>query len=163
MGRFFTHYWSYDRNDLEGYVAAGAMMDHTPGSLFVRRGVKAGDFVYVFSVKRGVLYLLGKLQVGEIVFSTHEAEKRLQQDNLWEGPEHLIASCCTPAQLIDVPIQVVEKLQFETASGQTTLKFVEPGELDPQTIRGVRELTYDSALELDRLLPAMEPLSVGKT
>lgn len=147
---------------MEEYAASGAMMDHTPGAKFLRRGVKAGDFVNVFSVKRGILYLLGKLQVGKIVFSTREAEKLLQQEALWEGPEHLIASRCTPVLLIEVPIKITKDLRFETASGQTALKFVEPGKLDRQTLREVRELTYDSALELDKLLPKMEPLFVGK-
>jgi hypothetical protein len=161
MHRYFSHYWSFDDNDLPKADSTETPLDHTVGSQFTQRGVEVGDFVYILSVKRGVLYLFGKLQVGEFLFSDEEAGKRLRYEP-WSGPEHLIAEFCTPVQVIEVPDEVVERLRFETATGRVSLRFTDSGKLDRQTARGVRQLTYESALELDKLLPAMEPFSPSK-
>jgi hypothetical protein len=149
--KFFTHYWSLDQNDIEGAVSTPTPLDHT----------EVGDIVYVISVKRGTFYLIGKLSVGEILDSDAEAEDRLRYKP-WSGPEHLIASHCTLVQCVPLPIKVVERLMFESKSGGPYLKFVSPGVLDRQTVRGVRRLNPDSASELDRFLPKMEPFSPKK-
>jgi hypothetical protein len=159
--KFFTHYWSLDQNDIEGAVSTPTPLDHTVGSQFRQREVGVGDIVYVISVKRGTFYLIGKLSVGEILSSDKEAKDRLRYKP-WSGPEHLIASRCTPVQLVPLPVKVVERLRFESTSGSLYPKFVSRGVLDRQTVRGVRRLYPDSAAELDRFLPKMEPFSPKK-
>jgi hypothetical protein len=154
MTRYFTHCWSHDKNHAEMH-GEDIPMGHTPGSQFTIRGVKVGDMVYVVSNKRGILYVVGKMEVGEILFSDGAAKKRLGYEP-WPGQEHLIAIRCTPTECIKVPLKIVKALRFETASGEVGLKFIEPGVLDRQTVRRVRELTYESSLELDKLLPKME-------
>jgi hypothetical protein len=161
MTRYFSHYWCYDRHDLQGAASGCTPLDHTAGSLFTPRGVRVGDLVYAVTVKRGVFFLIGKLQVGEIVFSDRQAEARLRYEP-WPGPEHLIASSCTPVQLVQLPLAIVSSLRFERGRGEVALKFVVPGVLDRQTVRGVRRLTYESAVALDEFLPQMEPFSANK-
>src|SRR5438046_7302231 len=119
------------------------LLCHTPAYHISIRGVKVIDMVYVVRIKRGILYVIGNMQVGEILFSDRAAKKRLRYEP-WSGQEHLVAIRCTPTDCIKVPLKIVKALRFETASGEVGLKFIEPGILDRQTVRRLRELTYES-------------------
>jgi hypothetical protein len=157
MQNCFTHYWRGDtcnfhvEKRLEGYL-----LDHVAGSMFVPRGVTVGDRIYAVSTLRGELYLIARMDVGEIVFSDSEARKLLNYEP-WPGREHLIAAENTGTPMIFdrvVPVSLVRELRFETPNGPQPAKFAGPGQLDRQTLRGVRQLTPTSALLLDELLVA---------
>jgi hypothetical protein len=121
--------------------------------------------VYVVTVLKGKLYLLAKLKVAKVC-DWGEAASDLGHTNLWRGEDehrrksdHLIASEATPMDFDRVvPLEVTQRLRFESGSGSQPLQFQAPGCLDQQTLRGVRELTPQSALELDQLLPPLEPI-----
>ncbi len=162
MSRYFTHYWQNStwQNSQES-GAEGDLLSHTAGNLFAKRGVEVGDTVYVITVKGGTLYLCGKMISGKIV-DAHKAAKYfgLHAEDLWEASDHIVASAATPKRFdLSVPLTVTAGLRFVSGKKSTILKFVARGQLDQQTLRGVRELEPSSALELDALLQPMEPVS----
>jgi len=150
----FTHYWEGSTCDNE--MALGhenEPLEHTAGAIFKKRGVVPGDKVYVVNVLQGVLFLIGRFEVGKIV-SMPEARKILGED-IWDAPEHLIAKpgTATPAHFErDVPLETTQKLLFHGANGFQPLKFVGEDMLDRQTLRGVRRLTEPSAHLFEELL-----------
>jgi hypothetical protein len=151
----FTQYWKGNTCDemfADGHE--GQSLDHTAGKLFTQRGVGVGDKVYVANVLKGVLILIGRLEVAKIV-SKSEAERLLDYD-AWDAPEHLIAKPGSPTPMRfkrDVPLEITKQLLFNGAKGFVSLKFVSEDLLDAQTLRGVRRLTEASAQLLDGLLP----------
>jgi hypothetical protein len=128
MSRYFTHYWQNSTwRDLQAR-GDGESLKHIAGNLFKKRGVDVGDVVYVVTVLRGTLFLCGKLGVGKIC-DVYQAAKDLT---------------------------VTANLRFVQPKGFAGLKFVLPGYLNQQTMRGVRQLEPSSAAELDSILPAMQ-------
>jgi hypothetical protein len=158
MRRFFTHYWNWEQyqNSIEGKpYAEGTPLDYTAGSQFSKRGIKPGDIVYVLSGMQEKLYLIGKMEVREILYSEDEARSRIGYVP-WSAPEHLIARICTPIRLdCRVPVNLVKGLRFISSSGNFRPKFDKKGVLDRQTFRNIRELEPKSAEKLDKLLPQM--------
>lgn len=158
MSRYFTHYWQNSTwRDIEAR-GEGDTLEHIAGNMFKKRGVDIGDMVYVVTVLNGRLFLCGKLKVGKIC-NVNEAAKDLdcEPQDLWEASEHIIASEATPMRFDrSVPLDITANLRFVQPKGLDGLKFVTPGYLDQQTIRGVRQLEPSSATELDSLLPAMQ-------
>lgn len=165
MTRYFTHYWNWEqfqRSLEEAEAASVTWLDHTAGALFTKRGVKKGDFVYAVSVKEGQLFLIGKMEVGEMVFSDEKAQSLIGYEP-WSAPEHLIARVCTRVQPgLEVPADMVERLRFVSASGNVHPKFVAPSVLDRQAFRNIRELEPESAADLDTLLPEMTEWSLDR-
>lgn len=151
----FTHYWegkTCQRMFEDG--SDGRALDHTAGNLFTQRGVIVGDRVYVVNVVKGILKLIGRLEVGKIV-SMAEAEKLMGYE-VWDAPEHLVAKkgTATPMRFKrEVPLNITKELLFEGTKSYEPLKFVSEGILDRQTLRGVRRLTDASAHLLESLLP----------
>ena len=60
MGRFFTYCWQH--GEMLRY-RDGAPVGFAYGSQFARRGICPDDEVYIVSVHRGRVYLLGKMLV----------------------------------------------------------------------------------------------------
>lgn len=158
MSRYFTHYWQNSTwRDIQGR-ADGQPLEHIAGNLFKKRGVEVGDIVYVTTVLSGNLFICGKLKVGKMC-DANQAAKELgcEPQDLWEASEHIIASEATPMQFDrSVPLAVTASLRFVQPKGSTILKFVAPGYLDQQTMRGVRQLEPSSADAFDPLLPPMQ-------
>lgn len=106
---YFTHYWQNDtwelnrKEDFQETVLA-----HISGNSFLKRGVEIGDSVYVVTVKKGKLYLCGKLIVGKFCSVEEIAEDLgLSPDNLWQASEHIVASETTePVWDLEVPISI---------------------------------------------------------
>ena len=159
MSRSFTHHWknsTWFHN--QNISADDDLLRHIAGNMFTKRGVDVGDAIYVVTVLSGNLYLCGKMIAGKIC-DAYEAAKYLgsQPEDLWEASEHIVASEATPMQFdLDVPLVVTTSLRFVGRRSFRSLKFSAPGQLDKQTLRGVRELESSSALELDDLLPPMQ-------
>jgi hypothetical protein len=165
MSRYFTHYWQNSTWFYNQEIAAdGDFLDHIAGNLFTKRGVGIGDVIYVVTVLSGNLYLCGKMVAARIC-DAHEAAKYLgsRPEDLWEASEHIVASEATPMRFdLAVPLTVTAGLRFIAGKNPKPLKFAAPGFLDQQTLRGVRELEHSSALELDELLPRMQPIVPAK-
>jgi hypothetical protein len=150
MARFFTYSWQYAQAQK---ASEGRPLRHAAGSRFSKRGIEPGDFVYIVSVHQGSLYLLGKLQVGQIV-SQNEA-RRILGTEPYDAPEHLIASAGTWPQLIEVPLALTKELRFISGPRKEGIAFRTEDRLDPQTMRMIRELDPESASRLDNLLGEM--------
>jgi hypothetical protein len=150
MARSFTYSWQYAEALKE---PEGDPLGHAAGSRFSSRGIQPGDFVYIVAVRRGQLYLLGKMQVGQIV--TKDEARRILGEEPYDAPEHLIASACTPTRLTQVPVAVAKELRLITGSRREGLTFRDEENLDAQTVRGIRQLDTESASRLDELLGEM--------
>ncbi len=156
MPSFFTHYWSESTVNLD---SEGTLFDHTAGNRFVRAGVTTGDRVFGITVRNGVPMLIGRMTVSRPPLSFEEACDLLPYAP-WEADEHLIAEEGTASATSFVrviPTDMLKRLRFESAGGETALKFVSATRLDQQTFRGVRRLTSASALELESLLELPSP------
>jgi hypothetical protein len=166
MPRYFTYYWmnKYCEPE-EGEEQEEEYLTHVAGNRFLQRGVKPGDFIYVVTVKKGELYVLARMEVGEIC-DQYEAAHLLdcEPDQLWNAPDHLVAKPGTATRLyydLWVPVDATERLRF-TNGGKGTpqpLKYKAPGYLDNQTLRSVRELMPESAAELDKVLDSASKIA----
>lgn len=158
MGRHFTHYWKnktwrwHMRN-----TDPGEHLRHAASNLFRQRGVGPGDTIYVVTVIRGELYLCAKMRVGRVC-GEGEAARALgwEVNELWKAKDHAVAAADTPMRFdLPVPPEIVEQLVF-VSRDRPRPTFEPGGELDKQTLRGVRELRPESAALLDKLLPPMK-------
>jgi hypothetical protein len=150
MPRFFTHYWNIATWEQNRH-SEGDPLDHAAGNLFRSRGVRPGDFVYVVTVKAGQILLAGRMEVGSVV-TRDQAAALLGTDDLWEAEDHIIGTG-TPMRFDRlVPFEVTEKIRCLVRGKTEKLFFRTLTELDNQTLRGVRELSPDSARLLDALL-----------
>jgi hypothetical protein len=155
--RYFTQYcpnedWFAEQEILESNPQA-RLFDYTASSLFRKRGISAGDSLYLVTVLSGKLYLAGKMEVGEVV-SLDEARRRFPGKRVWGVPDHLFARRVTPLDYaFSVPVSITARLLFYKAGKPATLKFSKPGWLDSQTLRGIRQMPAETAEKLDRLLP----------
>jgi hypothetical protein len=165
MPRFFTHYWNNDTwysNRDTWYSNRGSERDtcnHTAGNMFRKRKVAREDFIYIVTVEGGQLFLGGRMQVNEII-SRDQAIELLGHDDLWEAEDQVIAIPGTgTAMRFDriVPMETVERLRCVNGNDEKGLAFRTPTELDGQTLRGVRELTPESARILDALIESSDP------
>lgn len=153
MPRYFTHYWKNETWENERRVSGRQdPLDHVADNKFVTRGVESGDFLYPVTIMDGELYLLGRLQVGKVC-NFHEAARILGTNDLWDATDHLIAAESTPRHFdLTVPLHLTQHLTFISGNAEKRLKFRSTGRLDPQTLRGVRELDWESAKQLDNLI-----------
>ena len=138
------------------------LLDHTAGNLFSAKRVGPDDVIYVVTVKHGRLYLLGKLCVARVC-GLAEAAKILHRapESLWDASDHVIALSATTMKFDrSVSIETTEQLSFVGKDDIKFLKFKEPGHLDEQTLRGVREIHNMSVQELDRLLPPLQEVMI---
>jgi len=124
--------------------------------VFRKRGVQAGDYVYIVANDEGYIWLIGRMIVGKVL-SQDAAADGLGSDaaELWNAEDHLIAhpessSFFNPAGRLQP--EVAKKLLFLSKDGAKPLKFNRDGMLDSQTLRGVRELLPASAKLLEEHL-----------
>ena len=154
--RYFVHYWRSATCNFMKQAYSGRAFNHTAGELLRKRGVGVGDFLYGWSYRAAELFLIARMQVGRFL-SQKEADAlyRPSGDSAWEASDHVLASSSTATPMSfdrTIPLSLVRRLEFISPQGETrTAKFV-GGRVDPQTFRGLRELTRESALLLDRLI-----------
>lgn len=158
---FFTHHWRIqtwqEQADREGLP-----LNHLAGGEFRKRGVAVGDYLYPITVIDGAMYVMGRMRVDR--YTTQEEGERELKETLWPAPDHVLSYHCTPMRYErQVPTRIVERLRF---GDNKPLKFTAPGFLDQQTLRGVRQLTPESAELLDSLIdepaPPADPTEVPK-
>lgn len=125
---------------------------------YSQRGVSAGDTVFVVCVRKGQLHLGGRMIVREIV--SHEIAAKLGgNDELFDASEWIVARNGTGSPLAlgrRLEPAVTRRLRFRSSSGVRGLKFKSHSNLDEQTLRGVRELSPESAKILNRIVEATD-------
>ena len=153
MARFFTYCWQH--SEMLRY-RDGEPVSAAYGSQFARRGVCPEDVVYIVSVHRGHVHLLGKMLVRAV---THSADDymRLVGEEPEPAAEYLVAEACTPARLVQLSDELARGLRFHRGKQLVGLSFREEAVVDRQSLRSVRRLSAESAAALDELLPALEP------
>jgi len=125
--------------------------------------VSIGDVVYVITLADGLLYLGGRMTVGEIV-SRREAVRFCGTDDLYPAKEWIIdrKKAGTPLNLHRrLSPALSKRLRFISPGGKTRgLYFVEGDRLYGQATRGLQELTPDSASLLDQILQVTDPMGI---
>lgn len=157
--KFFTQYCANEKwfSDHERLEKSGAerLWERTASSMFRKRGVAAGDCVYVVTILSGQFYVAAKMEIGEIL-SFDEAARRLNNNRLWAVSDHLFARRATAFDYtIEIPLPITARLLFYKSDRLATLKFSKPGWLDSQTLRGIRQMPPETAQKLDEFLPPM--------
>lgn len=159
MPRFWTTYWQNRlwRNDVN---AEYSPVCSSGSNLYRKRDVTPGDMVYVVSCIDGQLLLGGRMTVKRIV-SRPEAVGIWNNDNLYDASEWIIDESeeGTPLNLHrQLAPAISRQLRFESKDGPKGLFFVAENELDRQAIRGVRELTQESAELFDRAITVTDSM-----
>ena len=142
--RYFRHYW--DNETWEANGNAQRTLNAIYGNQFFRRSVAIGDIVYVVTVRNGILFLGGRLEVG--------TRTRHDQPILADWAQEIRAKPNTATAFNatrEVPRELAERLIILSSRGPVTLEFDEYG-LNHQKMRTMRELSTGSAAELDRLI-----------
>ena len=143
---------------LEREGLQGKPLRHTAGGEFRRRGLQAGDAVYVVGQEQGQLMLIGRLNVDAVV-DQDQAEDELGEE-LYDAPDHVIGRAPWTVARFDriVPEAIARKLRMEDG---TELAFESDREyrLAGQALRTDRWLASHSAATLDRLLDNEPPTS----
>lgn len=151
MTSYFTHYWTNNTWDFidgesEGYL------DHTASNLFRARGVRIGDWIYIVTVKKGILLVAAKLRVDHLV-GRYEAQRILSSSDLWEADDHVISDKERSTNYdCRIPKSVYPNLYFESSNRPQPPRLKNGGLLDQQTLRGVRQLTSGGAKLLDQYM-----------
>ena len=154
----FTHYWKYETVADHQTMVRGreipSKLDHTAGEQFKSRRVTAGDWLYVISFRAGELRVVARLEVEDIV-SQRLANKRLSY-NPWRATEHVMAvpGSGSPIRFEStVPTAEVGAIRFLTTDGASSAPAMNRrGDFDPQTFRGVRQITEATAAIFDKVL-----------
>lgn len=128
---------------------------------FLKRGVTPGDTIYVISQHEGRLYLGGRMTVNRIV-SRREAIALFGNKNLYDATEFAIGSERDGTILrYDrvLALDLTKCLRFLTREGERGASFVSRTRLDNQALRGIRELTSQTAALLDEVLELTDDLT----
>jgi len=159
VARAWTCHWQfrYWRPDVN---REGQPLRSSGSNSFRKRGVTAGDTMYIVSLRGGQLYLGGRMTVKQII-SRPEAVRLWNDDSLYDAGEWAV----DPEQggtLIDLHRRLhpalTKRLRFESKDGPKEPCFISDTELDNQATRGVRELTPESAALLDRIIAVTDRL-----
>lgn len=156
--KYFTHYWknkTWEDNRKADF--SNQAVKHISGNDLRKVGMSVGDTVFIITVKEGKLFVAGKLTIGKFCSRTEAAkEMDCSPSKLWDAKEHIIASNYTetPPKNWDlkVPLDVTKQLLFISGKEIKSLKFISDSELDQQTLRKPRQLTFESAQKLDEVL-----------
>jgi hypothetical protein len=155
----FTYLWTrdeYERHRRRGgheFLCAG-------GNTFRDRGVRAGDDLYIVSFFGGQLYLLGRLAVGAVC-GPEDAPRLTGRDGFdysWARDWAVGDASRSSHKHFDlvVPPEAVRAIRFKGGRPPAYRGEDEDAEPDPQTFRGVRALSWETAEGFDRLLAEHE-------
>ena len=148
--RYFTQYW---KNTTWRMQDDQAPLHFTASNHFAKRGVSPGDRVFIITNDGGRLLLGAAVDVAAVL-SPREARREFGSD-LWPASHYIKAkSPTTLAKERVVPTNIVRALRF-VGDGRVVFQ---GSKIHQQTLRGVRELTRDTAVQLDRLLGSRPPI-----
>jgi hypothetical protein len=154
LHRYFTHYWNTDEYRRHESSGSTEQFCHAASNQFSKWNIQPGDFIYAWTFFDNQLFLIGRMEVNRIT-TFSEAQKALGFDDLSEEQrDHAIAGSCTNKQFgIALPHVLIQKLEFLSPDGTLKLpKVKRSGGIEPQTFRGVRQLTSSAAALLDTYL-----------
>jgi hypothetical protein len=155
--RYFTHYWKNStwKQEIERTESSTRrrLLNHVADTRFAEKGIGPRDLVYPVTVIDGVMHVMCKLEVAKVC-DFDEAASDLGTTDLWDGySDHIIAVQPVPKHFnLAVPLETTRQLLFLSGDTTVQLEFESSTKLDRQTLRGVRELHPDSAMDLDQLL-----------
>ena len=158
MVRYFTHYWAnktWRYMELLLNSRAEGLLMRAGSNRFIPMGVKKDDYVYIFTIKKGKLFLGGRILVAKVLTHSQALDYRDWRYPIWKADHHVVASESSAEKFTpdnEISIDIVKQLRFKTSKGLAGLKFEAEGVLDRQTLRGVRQLTSSSASLLDQFL-----------
>jgi len=187
MTSSFTTLWTNDRcKALKQFNLEGTTINtlfggpHTSEPSFRRAGVRAGDTIYPVRVLKGVLYIITRMRVKEIlaieeyiqrfpdVFTgceispwhsvTFENYLQLNPEKRFLAPtcteEVVIGDNSTPLALdINVPPDLLQRLTFRSQKRERGLKHISDGRLKSViTLQGIYRMNDQSAFEIGELL-----------
>src|SRR5688500_12901826 len=114
---YFTYLWTNEcRTNMIGYGSEGEPLNLSAGSAFTKRGVKKGDVVYVISVHKGKVYLVGRMKVAQLL-QREQYDSEYDNPGLWEGDEVIIGEEGTPMRLeYPIPSDALSNLRFDSKS-----------------------------------------------
>jgi hypothetical protein len=154
MPRYFTTYWRNDLWERKRRESNGGNWVHTSANNLRKKGIRAGDCIYVVTVISGRLYLAGRIEVGEML-TRSQAEDRLGRP-LYAAGDHVLAREGSEMAFdfeTALPVDLTKRLRFiKKGEAPVALLFKSKGLLDQQTLRSIRELTAESAGLLDDFL-----------
>lgn len=151
----YIYLWT--RKEYETHRASGNATLFCAGSnQFRNRGVKEGDSLYIVACFGGDLYLIGRLDIETLcsameanVVSGDDFDFSWAADWAFTHPDDEM-----PMQFgLVVPINEVRQIRFEGDRPPVFQDGADATLPDPQSFRGVRRITPESAVALDRLLP----------
>ncbi len=142
--KFFTHYWLSDT--WEHY--RGGKIEYTAGNILRSHGVKPGDRLYIVTNIEGAMHIGGYVDVAQVVGRARAAT--IVGREVWDATDFAIAQSPQPFHPeLRVPNNAVRNLRLGPQQKPPLLR---GARLDQQTLRGLRELTPDSAALLDDVL-----------
>ena len=119
-------------------------MDHAPSNQFRKMGIGRDDILWVIMLKERRMYLLGRLEVGQVVQGTAKAERILGK-TLWPGKYHAIAKRKTERSMTFLDMtRFAPRLRFAGKSDRL------PRHFDGRSFQAIRRLTQDSAVKLTK-------------
>jgi hypothetical protein len=156
MVRYYTQYWTNDtwrymteiKAQIQSYRLARA-----GSNIFRNRGVKPGDYVYIVTVIDGELFLGGRIHVDKILDQDQVEKYHEWGYKIWVSQDHIVSLIDSAMEFEPdrkVAFHLVKKLRFHSSGDLKPLKMVN-GNIDRQTLRGVRRLSEKSAMLLDEL------------
>lgn len=156
MPRFWTCHW---RSSVWEVNKEYEPIDCSGSNLLKKRGVKAGDTVFIVSLRNGRLLLGGSMIVKDVV-RRKVAVRRKRTTNLW--PAKWIAMGKEGTQLHlhrRLTSSLAKELRFISKSGKlASLSFADRGQIDNQATRRILELTSDSAVLLSKAIKLSDDL-----
>jgi len=187
MSDSFTTLWTNDRcKSLKQYHQEGRVLDilfggpHTSEPSFRRAAVKPGDYVYPVRVYQGILYLIARMRVMEILPLQEYIER---YPDVFKGCDHspwpsvtfdnylklhpeirYLAPTCTDEVVLGVegtpirldrkfPSEFVEALRFRSQRRERGLKHIQNGRIKNVIgLQGIFRLSAESAEAFAQLL-----------
>ena len=156
---FFTYQWkeeqyNYYREDSK------SRLEQSDSNLFLERGVRVGDFLYIIAMVNARHHLLGRMEIGEIGPYERKATRLKGDAPISDYSDHAVARIPTKFYFKTIiPIELILQVRFVLRTGITKPPvFTKEGKPDRQTFRGVRQLTIASARSFDRLLKLKSPM-----
>ena len=156
MGRYFVLF--FDRRtwrslDLNKRLLGRTQLRHAGGDELDRKGIRRGDRVYVATWIGGSLFLGGRIRVGRML-ARRAAARRFGENNITPGRWHVVAVSSGTEPFfpnLKVPAAIAGQLSWKSVRGaRLLLQEVEEG-VGAQPLRGMKELTRESATLLDTL------------
>jgi len=160
VDRFWVCHWLF-RNWRPDTQREGQPVRLAGSNIFRKRGVSAGDSVYIVSLGAGQLYLGGRMVVERFV-SRPEALLLWNDDDLYDDAVKWVVGPEQSGTLLQLHRRLspalTKQLRYLTKMGPREPFFVSETELSSQATRGLPELTPEPAALLDRVIDVTDRL-----